>query len=192
MVKKFSSHLLVIMCMFYSFVGYAHDADKAYFKIQKEAGNIVVFAEFPWSIRKVLDNIKVENVTDQDLKGKLFSYINEHLILEEENGKRLPIVSVELFKKKIEDHHSTANYKIFFKGNQLYKVINTLMCDYYKDQLNYHVLFNQSDFIITSAKNSSFIVQESSLKSGVIYCVVGLFLMILVVVFYRITKKKTV
>ena len=55
MIIKYINHLLVVVSVFYSFIGYAHDTDKAYFKIQEEGNNTIVFAEFPWSIRRVID-----------------------------------------------------------------------------------------------------------------------------------------
>ena len=127
---KVNSFILVIICMFYSFLGHAHDPDKAYFKIKETEGNIVVLAEFPWSIRKVIDNVKTTDVaTSQDLQVKLHKYIAKHLVLEKKNGDLLPILNIEQLKIKKEEHHSTANYKITFKGNQLHRFTNTLMCD---------------------------------------------------------------
>ena len=191
MIIRLITHLLVVMSIFSSILAHAHDTDKAYFKIQEAAGNIVVFAEFPWSIRKVLDNIKTEDDAKQDLQLKLFEYVKEHLILEKDNGDRLPVINIELFKNTKEGHHSTINYKILFKGNQLYKITNTLMCDYYKDQLNYHVLFDQSDSKITNAENASFVVQVSSSEPFVAYYVGLLLLLVLTVVVYIIRKSNT-
>jgi len=57
MIIKYINHLLVVVSVFYSFIEYAHDTDKAYFKIQEEGNNTIVFAEFPWSIRRVIDDI---------------------------------------------------------------------------------------------------------------------------------------
>jgi len=191
MILKINNYLLVLMCMFYSFIGHAHDPNKAYFKIEETGGNIVVLADFPWSIRKVIDNIKTHEGENNGLEVKLFKYIKEHVVLEKKNGDKLPMLNIELLKnRKEEQHHSTANYKIIFKGNQFYKITNTLMCDYYKDQLNYHVLFDQSDFKITSAKNPSFVIEPPFLKSKLLY-IIGAFLVFIVgvFIFYKLVKK---
>lgn len=189
MISKFIAHLLVLMSMLTSILGYAHDADKAYFEIQEETGNVVVFAGFPWSIRRVLDNIKTENNNNQDLQDKLFTYVKENLILEKKNGARLPIIAIQLSKNRNEAHHGSINYKITFEGNQLFRVTNTLMCDYYKDQLNYHTLFDLPDSKITNIENPSFIIQERSFKIELIYYVVALLILLFFV--YRIIKKST-
>lgn len=187
MKGKMISYLLVIMSIFNSVLIYAHDADKAYFEIQEETGNVVVFAGFPWSIKKVLDNVKTDNNNNQDLHDKLFAYVKDNLILEKENGVRLSIIDIQIDKNKKEAHHGSINYKITFKGNQLYKVTNTLMCDFFKDQLNYHAIFDSPDTEVTSSENSSFIIQQPPFKFEFIYYIAGL--MLLVFVIYRIIKR---
>lgn len=187
MTPRFTNHLLIIVCVFYSFLCYAHDVNKAYFKIQSQENNTIVFAELPWSIRKVIDNIPSnKDVTIQD---KMLSYLKNNLILENQDGKILSFEKAEFIKdKKEEGHHSMVNYKIYFEGVDLYKVTNTIMCDYYKNQLNYHLLFDLPDSKITSAIDSSFVLQESSFKLELIYYVVGIFLLLIFVyVIYKIT-----
>ncbi|WP_025741166.1 hypothetical protein [Aquimarina pacifica] len=172
--------------MFLFFAGHAHDADKAYFKIHKEADNVVVFAEFPWSIRKVLDNIKTENSTDQNLQIRLLNYIKKNIILENNEGDRFPIVNIEFLKNRNEGHHSTVNYKIFFKGDRLFKVTNTIMCDYFKNQQNYHELSNVSHPKITNAENTYFIINQNNSNIGFKYYLsIILVLFIIISIFLR-------
>ncbi len=46
-------YALMILCL-YSTCGFAHDANKAFFKIQQKGNVIEVQAEFPWSIRNAI------------------------------------------------------------------------------------------------------------------------------------------
>lgn len=179
MLKRVKPPLFLVMSIFCILKCHAHDPDKAYFKILEEEDKVVVFAEFPWSIRKVLSNIKAESKADQNLNIKLQGYLRENIILENKNGYRFPIVDIQFLKDEKEDHHTSPNYRIIFEGQNLFKVTNTLMCDYFKDQKNYHTLNNSSDSKITNAKNNHFVISESDNKMHYILLILSLFSLML-------------
>lgn len=185
---KFINHLLVIVGMFYSLIAYAHDADKAYFKILEEDDNTVVFAEFPWSIRKVLDNVK-NKTNNESLQDKLVNYLKDNLILENKKGEVMPFFKIELVKNKNEDHHSMVNYKVYFIGNNLHRVTNTVMCDFFKKQLNFNSLPNETVVHVTSSKEPSFVVKlVNPYYDNVTYYVIsflGLVGTVILLVFYK-------
>ena len=193
MAIKFISHLLVIMSVFCFYVGYAHDTDKAYFKIEKDSDNVIVFAEFPWSIRKVLDNFKTDiSLEKQDLQLKLTNYLKSNLILEDQYGNILPFVSNELIKKNNDGHHSMVNYKIIFEGNDLYKITNTVMCDYFKSQLNFHSLANQNKDFVTSNSVPTFIIKQENEEVVNVIVYYAIFSLLTLVVILFLVKNKII
>jgi len=86
----------------------------------------------------------------ENIQDKMFRYLKDNLVLENEDGNVLPFEKVEIIKNKREGgHHSTINYKIYFKGD-----------DFFKDQLNYHSLSPDENDKITSSKNPGFVLNS--------------------------------
>ena len=57
---------------------------KRILKYEKKMRNTIIFKEFFCSIRRGIDNIPTKN--NESIQDKIFNYLNENLILENEDG----------------------------------------------------------------------------------------------------------
>lgn len=138
----------------------AHDANKAFFVVTQQENEVIVEAEFPWTIRKaifkefpILETTKNQQVFDDIV----FKYMNKYLQLYTRNNEKLLLKSVQYVKKE-KGHSHQNNYVITFKGNSFFKVENRLMFNGIRNQKNYHTLLlnGEENQFITTEKNSWF------------------------------------
>ena len=164
---RISNIIITIMCLFLNY-GFAHDANKAFFKIEQKRDVVEVRAEFPWSIRSAVLIAFPEleySEKQEDFDTALFSYLNDNLIIT--NGdEKLSLLSV--VKSISQGHSHQTNYILTFKGNHFNKVTNTIMCNLKKSQSNYHELLFETKSIeyITTNTATRFVV-NSKLESNV-------------------------
>uniref|UniRef100_UPI0025FFF722 hypothetical protein n=1 Tax=Winogradskyella sp. TaxID=1883156 RepID=UPI0025FFF722 len=72
--------VIVIICLFVT-NGFAHDANKSFFKIRQNGEFVEIEAEFPWSIRNAMLDIfpELESSKNQkDFENTFFKYINDN------------------------------------------------------------------------------------------------------------------
>ena len=144
--------------------GFAHDANKAFFKIQQKDSVVEVQAEFPWSVRNAVLNAfpELENSNLQsDFDDAFFKYITTNLKIS--NGEEfLPLVSVKAVK--FEGHSHQNNFVIVYAGNNFNTITNTLMFNIYNNQKNYHnvLIENKAIEYQTTLKTTSFNITDTT------------------------------
>lgn len=191
---KTSSLLIAILCLFLNY-GFAHDANKAFFKIEQKEDVVVVEAEFPWSIRSSLliafPDLELSR-KQEDYDVALFDYLNNHLIIT--NGlERLPLLSVN--KTVSQGHSHQANYILTFKGASFNKITNSIMCNLTREQTNYHELLLQTKSVeyITTNTATSFEIQfeeKNNKKVLSFYYLAGIIALLLGFVLFYFARKK--
>ncbi len=190
--------VVVIMCLFIT-NGFAHDANKSFFKIQQKVDFVEVQSEFPWSIRNaVLEAFpELENSNNQkDFDTAFFKYIDANFSIR--NGKALlSLVSL----KAVDSHgHSHQNNFVFvFAGNNFDTVTNTIMFNIYDNQENYHEveIDKQHMEFVTITENMSFKINldsdsKSSIGKDTIVILLALVFSVLMSLLFFKNKKKMI
>ena len=115
---KFSS-CIVLLFFAFSGVGFAHDANKAFFNIQQKDNLVEVRAEFPWSIRNALLEAYPElehSKSKADFDTAFFDYVKTNFELRNEDSI-LKLIAVE---EVTHNEHAHANAFIFlFEGTSI-------------------------------------------------------------------------
>jgi hypothetical protein len=184
---KFSSCIILLFFAF-SGVGFAHDANKAFFNIQQKDNLVEVRAEFPWSIRNALLETYPElehSKSKADFDTAFFDYVKTNFELRNDDSI-LKLIAVE---EVTHNEHAHANAFIFlFEGNAFDTVKNAVMFNVYKDQENYHDILVSKEHLkfITSPDSPVAVLQPISERNGgnrvitglivVAFCVFGVFL----------------
>ena len=107
-----------------SFNTYAHDSKEAYFKIIKTESNIVVQAEFPWTIRNALFYFKpeLENTKNKTVfENAFFDYVATSFIITNSNNRILKLLKVEM-EAIPEGHNHQTNYIFTFENGELFEI----------------------------------------------------------------------
>jgi len=193
---KLIHYVIVIMCLFIT-NGFAHDANKSFFKIQQKVDFVEVQAEFPWSLRNaVLEAFpELENSNNQkDFDTAFFKYIDANFSIR--NGKALlSLVSVKAVDSPGHSHQN--NFVFVFAGNNFDTVTNTIMFNIYENQENYHEVEvnNQHEEFVTTPKSTSFRLNfdsdsESSIGNDTIVILLTLvFSLLMSLLFFKNRKK---
>lgn len=186
-------NLFVLFFSCFTICIFSHDVNKAYFKIYQNTNEVIVEAEFPWTLRKAVfkEFPALENTKNQkSIDEALFNYIKKYLQILDADGNILSLKSVTYFVKK--DAHSHQNdYKIVFKGNDFFTVTNTLLFNNSKKQQNYHtVTINHQEFDFTTHRNHrSFTKKSTPANSNLVWICSSILIAFMVVIIY---KKRTV
>lgn len=142
----------VLLCLFLNF-GFAHDANKAFYKITQKEEVVEVTAEFPWILRNALlkEYPELENSKNQqDFDTAFFNYIKNNFKIStgESSLKLLSVV-----KRESDGHSHQNNYIFTFKGIGFNTIKNTIMFAISSLHKNYHQLQlkgKQQEFVTTS------------------------------------------
>jgi len=188
-------YVIVLICLFIS-NGFAHDANKAFFKIQQKDNIVEVQAEFPWSLRNAILEAfpELENSKSQeDFNNAFFKYLSTNL--EIKNGDSiLELLSIN--EATHEGHSHQNNFIIQYKGNAFDFITNTMMFNVYDNQKNYHDIIVGTEHLkfIASQDSSSFEVRSTSSMSFKDIAQIGLlvlgFSVLALLLWYR-AKNKT-
>ncbi|GAA4111784.1 hypothetical protein GCM10022393_09680 [Aquimarina addita] len=177
-------------------VGYAHDADKAYFNIITEKKTTIIQAEFSWSIRNALINYdySFKNAkTEEDINLIFFNYIQDKLKLFNAEGKVLPLLKVILTKNP--DHSHSTNYTLIFEGTDVVKISNLILLEHLQSQQNYHTYSNpkgKETKFITNIQSPVFNLEIKKNSTPLIYYLIGgtIIIFVLLVLVYQLKKRK--
>ena len=187
-------HFLLILFISISTLGFAHDANKAFFKIQQKENIVEVQAEFPWSIRNAVVEAypRLESSKNQeDFDAAFFEYVKSNFKLRQNNSV-LKLISIEYDTQQGHSHQS--NFVFVFEGNQVDSIKNTMMFNTYVNQENYHDILLDTEHIkfITSKDSSSFQMESSSQTSFGNTIAIGLLIAVVIVIglFLYIRLKK--
>lgn len=158
----------ICLCLFMSV--YAHDTNKAFFVVTQQDNEIVVEAEFPWTIRKAVfkEFPTLENTKNQQTIDKaFFDYINKYFQIFSSAGKQLRLKSVNYFKK-VGGHSHQNDYTLVFEGNDFSEIKNMLMFNAFEHQKNYHELTLNGETLtfITDKNRVSFTKKSTPVKKN--------------------------
>tara|TARA_R110002049_G_scaffold68465_7_gene177488 strand:- start:1233 stop:1811 length:579 start_codon:yes stop_codon:yes gene_type:complete len=188
-------HFLLILFISISTLGFAHDANIAFFKIQQKENTVEVQAEFPWSIRNAVVEAypRLESSNNQeDFDVAFFEYVKSNFQLRQNNSV-LTLISIEYDAQQGHSHQS--NFVFVFEGNQFDSIKNTMMFNAYVNQENYHDILLDTEHVkfITSKDSSSFQMESQSQNSlGNTTTTIGLLIAVVIVLglFLFIRLKK--
>lgn len=145
----------------------AHSPNEAFFEIYEQDGQLVLYAEFPWTIRKVLLERYPEleqATTQQELEDGLLTYLRETIKVIAINDQPLELVSLAPLNQS-EAHSHSATYSITFSHNAMIKQLtNNTMFERYQKQVNYHTItFNKKTWKgETTIKSPTLLLEELS------------------------------
>ncbi|MFK5974074.1 MAG: hypothetical protein QM485_12455 [Flavobacteriaceae bacterium] len=142
------SLLCLVMTM-----GYAHEADEAFFKLTQKEATVEIEAEFPWSLRNALIAFDPSLATAKDksaFENAFIAYLKANLILKNKDGRAFEFVAFTEIRNNGRSRQNT--YVIAYKGSDLQSVYNTLLFNINAEQKNYHSLLigsKQQAFVTT-------------------------------------------
>lgn len=185
-------HFLLLALMFVGLKSRAHDANKAYFNLSIEQNQIMVDAEFPWTIRNALLSYdpQLEFQSDQHTFNNRFKdYVTENFKIEDNSGEPLNLLQVEILQK--DGHSHQVNYQFIFEKGLVKKISNSLMFNLQNNQINVHTITINGESIIfeTKAETSTFEIEPSSNNLLLVYAAVGIS-SVLFLVIYKIFKRR--
>ena len=180
----------VILILCFPIMGFAHQADEAYFNISTQDSFIEIVSELPWTIRNslikfapYLDKAK----TKQEFLDAFFQYIKKNIILEDEEGHVLQLLKIQELPQNGFTHQS--DFLIQFKGSHFQRMTNTVLFNLFPNQKNYHVYNSgktkmefvlsqqQKSYILNLSKNSNFFSYKLILViASVVFILLFLFL----------------
>lgn len=148
----------------------AHKPNEAFFTITTNSDYTEIVAELPWSVRNdlILFNPDLEKSNnDQDFVIAFEKYIQQKLILRNQSGKQMQLISVR--EENHNGHSHQNNFRIRYQGSELLEIKNTILFTSYKDQKNYHFLNleNQKLTYITDSDSSSITFDETKYTESV-------------------------
>ena len=131
--------LFIVLGLFFMNWSYAHEPNRAFFEIAVESNEVVVKAEFPWTIREALmqydSNFKNAKTKSEILKI-LFSYVNDNFKIKTLNDIQFQLL--EVIELPNSGHTHGSEYKFIFKGKAANEIQNTLLFNLYENQFNHH------------------------------------------------------
>lgn len=147
------------------FSSYAHDENKAYFKITPKESTVEVIAEFPWAIRDALIryNPELEHGKQKaDFEKTLKMYVSKNFTLTSNSGQNFDLIQMKEFESKGHTHHAT--YQLIFNGKNLNNIKNTLLFEVSKNHENYHEVFMDGMIksFITNEKQANFKIKNTN------------------------------
>jgi hypothetical protein len=154
------NYLFALLLSVLFFKAYAHDAKEAYFKIEESEAEILVKAEFPWTIRKAVFKFKPElknNKSKEAIDNAFFEYVQSNLILKDSNGNTIQLLNIEASNDNA-GHSHQSNFIFYFEKATLFEVQNTIMLNLSDSQTNFHSFIKSGDSKIytTSLNEPSF------------------------------------
>lgn len=179
-------NILILLAVLLCFQSFAHDTDKAYFKIYQDGETIEVVAEFPWTIRNaVLDfapQLKSSN-SKEEFDTAFHHYIAKNLILSDMHDNHLKLI--EISKAEVSGHSHQNDYKLIFEGTTVSSITNTIMFNTNSTQENIHEFqyHNSTLKFTTDAQENTYTIQHQSKRFSYLW------LIALVPLLYIIPKK---
>jgi hypothetical protein len=124
-----------------SWTSYAHAPNEAFFEIFESNNELLIKAEFPWTIREALlaarPQLKDAQTTEEMTAG-LLSYLQEHLELRNEQNQQIVIKSIKAAPNTNGHSHGSVYMLLLGKNQWISSIKNTCMFEAYSDQTNFH------------------------------------------------------
>jgi len=132
-----------VCCCLFSLPSYAHSPNEAFFKIYQQNNQLLMYAEFPWTIRKVLVERYPElatATTQAALENGLLKYLNTCIKAIDVDNQPLELEHLEPYTQADVHSHSVAYMIRFDRNKKLKQLSNQTMFERYKKQVNYHTI----------------------------------------------------
>lgn len=170
---------------------YAHDSNKAYFTITQNNNNILVQAEFPWTIRKALMQFKpsLEKANKTTVfKQALFDYVSSSLVIRNYNENKFKLLSITEVSSA--GHSHQIDYLFTFEAGNIASITNTLLFTVNTNQINYHTI-KQSKVLTfeTSNEHPTFVLKHVNDTSVWFWLIIPV---VLIGALLLLIKKKSV
>lgn len=153
-----------------SWSSYAHAPNEAFFEFFESNGQLLIKAEFPWTIREVLLAAKPAlkaAKTKAQMQAGLLAYLQEHLDIRNEKNEAITIKSIKLAPNTNGHGHGVVYMLILGKNQYISSIKNTCMFDTYSDQTNFHRIeigeYAALEFI-TNPANGTYNVKNSTVN----------------------------
>lgn len=159
-------NIVAIITLFASLTITAHESDKAFFKINQNQTEVIISAEFPWTLRNAILKFspKLINSNKQiDFDNALYNYLKINLILFDTDNNQLELKKIEPIKNLFHTHQN--DYSLTYSGQNITRIRNTIMFNINPSQTNYHVINSTSENFETHNRQHE-INMKSSYLSG--------------------------
>lgn len=119
----------------------AHAPNEAFFEIFESDDQLLLKAEFPWTIREVLLTAKPElkmAQTTAQMEAGLLAYIQERLSIKNEKNQIVKMQTIQVAPVVNGHGHGSVYILRLGKNEGIRSVNNTCMFEAYINQVNYH------------------------------------------------------
>ncbi|MCF8259689.1 MAG: hypothetical protein K9J12_02870 [Melioribacteraceae bacterium] len=187
-------NLLFLFLLINSLVS-AHDPNIAYFEFNVNDGQIVLKADFPWTLRNAIlkDFPELQNSNSQgDFDEALFKYLEENISITAD-GELLTIFDVMEFPG---NHSHGAAFEIIYKSKQTIEqlsIINSCMFNLYPNQKNYNTLIFDSGEIfetMTEIGNAEFSTASANRNYLYYILIFGIIVSGFILIYFYALKRK--
>ena len=135
------SLLLIISMSIISWSSYAHAPNEAFFEFFESDKQLLIKAEFPWTIREALLAARPElkeAQTTEEMTAGLLSYLQEHIEVRNEQNQRIRIQSIKAAPNTNGHGHGSVYMLLLGENQWISSIKNTCMFEAYSDQTNFH------------------------------------------------------
>ena len=184
---------LTILCTIFLYLtASSQDAKTAHFDITTTDKNIVVAAEFPWTIHNALIefNPSMKNDTSkQSYINTMKQYIEAHFHIITPFGFEAKLTDIKRVQKN--EHSHQANFIFLFKKDSIHSIRNSLLFDQSPKHVNHHTIThgNTTKTFQTSISNN--IYEPINNKNDINWWIISSLIMTLgIILTIAIVKQK--
>lgn len=162
---------LIISMSLISWSNYAHAPNEAFFEFFESNNQLLIKAEFPWTIREALLTARPELQTAQtteEMMTGLLSYLQEHLELRNEQNQPILIQSIKAAPNTNGHGHGSVYMLMLGKNQWISSIKNTCMFEAYSDQTNFHSIEVEHAPVlkfVTNKENAIYKISKNPSKS---------------------------
>ncbi|CAA6824417.1 MAG: Unknown protein [uncultured Aureispira sp.] len=194
--------LFLIMSMsIISWTSYAHAPNEAFFEFFESNNELLIKAEFPWTIREVLlaARPQLKNAqTKEDMTAGLLSYLQEHLELRNAQNQQILIKSIKAAPNTNGHSHGSVYMLLLGKNQWISSIKNTCMFEAYSDQTNFHSIevANASTLkFVTNKERATYTIKTNLAESvteqrSKTYILIGLAILFCLIILVLWAKRK--
>lgn len=149
-----------------SWSSFAHAPNEAFFEFFESDKQLLIKAEFPWTIREALlaarPNLKTAQTTEEMTAG-LLSYLQEHIEIRNEQNQRIRIQSIKAAPNTNGHGHGTVYMLLLGENQWISSIKNTCMFEAYSDQTNFHSIEANTTRLefVTNKEKATYTIQQN-------------------------------
>lgn len=149
-----------------SWSSFAHAPNEAFFEFFESDKQLLIKAEFPWTIREALlaarPNLKTAQTTEEMTAG-LLSYLQEHIEVRNEQNQLIPIQSIKAAPNTNGHGHGSVYMLLLGENQWISSIKNTCMFEAYSDQTNFHSIEANTTRLefVTNKEKTTYTIQQN-------------------------------